>query len=235
MEKRKRRSACDIDISANLFNNPAVGDLLKRIGGIFVEKSVAFFLFNRPQTTKRVFAQIQAAKPKKLFLIADGPRKDRKGEEELCNQARKVVEEIQWDCEVFKNFSATNLGCKERLASGLSWVFSQVPQTIILEDDCLPHPSFFPFCWELLEKYKYEEKVGMINGHSLDTPPKDDQSYYFSRYGHVWGWASWQRVWKDYDQDIKSWPEVKKLGILDKIFKKLEALYWKRVFQKFYK
>src|SRR6267142_406558 len=125
---------------------------------------ITFIIFNRPDTTARVFAEIARAKPPKLLIVADGPRVDRMGEAERCAQTRAVVERIDWNCEVLTNYSSVNLGCRNRVASGIDWVFEQVEESIILEDDCVPHPTFFRFCEELLERYRDDERVSQIGG-----------------------------------------------------------------------
>ena len=114
---------------------------------------VAFMIFNRPDVTEQVFREIAKARPPKLFVIADGPRPEQPGEAQKCAATRAVVERVDWDCEVVKNYSDVNLGCGLRVATGVSWVFQQADRAIFLEDDCLPHPTFFRFCEELLERY----------------------------------------------------------------------------------
>ena len=111
---------------------------------------VAFLIFNRPHTTQRVFAEIAKARPPKLLVVADGPRNDRPGEAELCAQTRAIIDQVDWDCEVLTHYADKNMGCKKRIASGIDWVFTQVEEAIILEDDCLPEASFFQFCEENL-------------------------------------------------------------------------------------
>lgn len=167
---------------------------------------VAFLIFNRPELTKTIFAEIAKVKPKKLLVVADGPRQDKQGEAEKCAAARAVIEQVDWDCEVLKNYSDENLGCGIRVATGIDWVFEHVDEAIILEDDCLPHLTFFEFCSELLEKYRDDERVMMISGSNLMENWKSDiQSYHFSYYGGIWGWASWKRAWKYYDYHMKLW------------------------------
>jgi hypothetical protein len=145
-----------------------------------------------------------------LLVVADGPRPDRPDERVLCDRARAVVEHIDWECEVRKHYSESNLGCRRRVSSGLDWIFGEVEQAIILEDDCLPDPSFFLFCEELLERYRDDERVGHINGTNFQFGrQRTEYSYYFSRYNQVWGWASWRRAWKGYDVDIRLWPEIR--------------------------
>lgn len=172
---------------------------------------IALIIFNRPEKTKRVLEAIQQAKPSKLLVVADGPRVDRPGDAEKCAATRAVIDSIDWDCEVLKNYAETNLGCGLRPATGISWVFEQVEQAIILEDDCLPNPSFFQFCEELLDKYRDDERVMMISGTNILGEWKSNiQSYHFSYHGGIWGWASWRRAWNHFDFNMKRWsdPEI---------------------------
>ncbi|MBE9166073.1 glycosyltransferase family 2 protein [Pleurocapsales cyanobacterium LEGE 06147] len=169
---------------------------------------VALVIFNRPDTTEKVFEAIRRAKPPKLFVIADGPRVDRPKEAEKCAASRAIIKRVDWDCEVIENYSDINLGCGRRIASGLSWVFEQVEQAIILEDDCLPAPSFFRFCDELLEKYQDDERIMTIGGYNgLGKWKSNKQSYHFSFCPVPWGWASWSRAWRYFDYDIKAWAD----------------------------
>lgn len=197
---------------------------------------VAFIIFNRPDTTERVLAEIAKARPPKLLVVADGPRLDRPGEAEKCMATRAVIDRVDWDCEVLTNFSAANLGCKNRVSSGIDWVFDVVPEAIILEDDCLPHPSFFRFCDEMLERYRDDERIGMISGDNFQFGHKrTDSSYYFSRYCHIWGWATWRRAWRHYDRNIRKWPEIRSGRWLDSVIRDpFEHLHWDGIFQALY-
>jgi hypothetical protein len=180
---------------------------------------VAFIIFNRPDTTDRVFQAIRQAQPKQLLVIADGPRADRPGEAEKCAATRAVIDRVDWECEVLTNYSDINLGCKHRVSSGIDWVFSQVEEAIILEDDCLPAPSFFPFCQTLLEKYRDDDRIAMISGTNCQQGnTRTSYSYYYSKYPHIWGWATWRRAWKNYDVDMKTWPACKQDNLLRAVF-----------------
>ena len=171
---------------------------------------VALLIFNRPDTTEKVFEAVRKARPPKLLVVADGPREDRLGESEKCATARTVIERVDWPCEVLKNYSEANLGCKQRITSGLDWVFSQVEEAIILEDDCLPHPDFFSFCEELLARYRDDERVMMIGGTNYLLDKLDiAESYCFSRYFAIWGWATWRRAWSKYDIAMKDGEQFK--------------------------
>jgi hypothetical protein len=172
---------------------------------------VAFLIFNRPDTTERVFAEIARARPPKLLVVGDGPRANREGETARVTATRSIINRVDWPCEVLTNFSETNLGCKGRVSSGLDWVFEQVPEAIILEDDCLPHPTFFRFCQELLARYRDDQRIGMISGDNFQFGHTiNDESYYFSNLNHIWGWASWRSRWQnDYDVDLKLWPKIR--------------------------
>ena len=193
---------------------------------------VAFIIFNRPDTTARVFAEIAKAKPPKLLVIADGPRADREGEAAQCAAARAIIERVDWPCEVLTNFAAENLGCKRRVSSGLDWVFAQVEEAIILEDDCVPHPDFFRYCETLLARYRDDERVMMICGSNfLENVPALPESYFFTNYYPIWGWAGWRRAWKLYDVEMKSWPAMKKSGQLRWLFSHEElARYYEAMF-----
>jgi hypothetical protein len=167
--------------------------------------NVLFIIFNRPETTARVFERIRRARPDKLFIAADGPRKDRSGEYRLCEESRKIATAVDWPCEVKTRFQEENLGCKIHVSSAIDWFFNNVEEGIIIEDDCLPAPSFFLFCADLLERYRHQDKVMHISGTDFltDNDISDLSSdYRFSRCAHIWGWATWRRAWKRYDIDM---------------------------------
>ena len=198
---------------------------------------VAFLIFNRSETTKRVFAEIAKVKPPKLLVIADGPRSNKPEEMTRCQEAREIINQVDWDCDVLKNYSDVNLGCKKRVSSGLNWVFKMVEEAIILEDDCLPHPTFFRFCEELLEKYRDETRISQISGSNFLFNKFDlKNSYYFSKFQFVWGWASWRRVWKHYDVNMKKWPSFCHTDDFKRLIgnKKISD-YYTKIFEKVYK
>lgn len=166
-----------------------------------------FIVFNRPDPTERVFEEIRKAKPQRLFIAADGPRNDKPEDVEKCRLTREVVENVDWPCEVQTLFQDKNLGCKIAVSSAINWFFENVEEGIILEDDCLPDPSFFPFCTELLEKYRNNEKVMLISGFNMIGQSNINESYFFSKYIGIWGWATWRRVWAQYDIKMTSWAD----------------------------
>jgi len=175
---------------------------------------VVFIIFNRPDKAARVFAEIARARPKVLMVIGDGPRANREGEGDKVIATREILNNINWQCRVLTNFSESNLGCKLRVSSGLDWVFREVEEAIILEDDCVPHPSFFRFCEDLLAHYRDDQRVGMISGsnHQLNYTVNDD-SYYLSNINQIWGWATWRNRWQsDYDVELKEWPKARDEG-----------------------
>jgi hypothetical protein len=195
---------------------------------------VAFLVFNRPDLTERVFERIAEAKPKTLLLVADGPRTEE--EADRCDEVRRIISRVDWDCRVLKNFADTNLGCKRRVAGGLDWVFDQVGEAIILEDDCLPGISFFHFCQTLLERFRDDERIFVIGGNNFQSGiDRTEASYYFSRYSEIWGWASWRRAWRHYDVSMKSWPAFKSAGCMRWVFEHVaEQEYWEPYFQRCY-
>lgn len=201
-----------------------------------IDTPVVFLIFNRPDLTVRVFAEIRRNRPKKLFVVADGPRFDE--EKEKVETTRAVVDKgVDWDCEVLKNYSAENMGCKYRVSSGLDWVFGQVAEAIILEDDCVPHPDLFRFCQELLDRYRYDKRIMMISGQSFWNPKiSTSESYFFSRHVLIWGWATWRRAWKFNQLDMHKWPAISKTSWLDEVLESKDmAQKWMEIFDKTYK
>jgi hypothetical protein len=193
---------------------------------------VALIIFNRPDTTERVFAEIAKAKPPILLVVADGPRENRPEEAQRCERARAIVAQVDWPCQVLTNYADANMGCKIRVASGIDWIFEMVEEAIILEDDCLPEPTFFRFCEEMLIRYRDDERISMVSGGNLQFGQRRGLgSYYFSRYTHIWGWATWRRAWQHYDRDISRWPKLREEGWIESMFKnKGEHAYWSNSF-----
>jgi len=189
-------------------------------------------VFNRPRTTRIVFDAVAKIRPAKLLLIADGPRANQSGEEEQCAQVREIVRAVDWPCELLTNFASSNLGCQERVISGLDWVFSLVEEAIILEDDCLPDLSFFPFCRELLERYRGDSRISYISGTNLvQHYTVTNDSYFFSQIGGIWGWATWRSEWKRYDRHLIDWPELRNENRLAEVFDQPQVVaYWTRIF-----
>lgn len=169
-----------------------------------LQTPIAFIIFKREKYARKVFEAIRQARPKQLFVIADGGRTPE--EWELCNKTRAIIKEVDWPCDVQINFSDINLRTKARIKSGLDWVFSKVDRAIILEDDCVPDQSFFTFCESMLEKYQHDDRIAMITGDQPVRSWKSDSSYFFSRYFAIWGWATWRRAWQRYDATMESWP-----------------------------
>ena len=196
------------------------------------QSAILFVIFNRPDTTSRVFAQIRAAKPKRLYIAADGPRQDFPDDVLLCEQAKAVVSTIDWDCKLKTLFKTENSGCKEGVSSAAAWFFSHEDEGIILEDDCLPANSFFKFCDTLLEKYRYDTRIRHITGCNLQRGRKwGDSTYYFSNMTHVWGWASWKRVWNDYDKHLSKYDNAEVRKQLRNIFEDhLVVECWANIF-----
>jgi hypothetical protein len=199
-----------------------------------VQTPVAFIIFNRPERTAKVFAAIKAARPQKLFVIADGPRPSVASDCEKCAAARAMVDLVDWPCQIARRFADTNLGLRRNVSEGLDWVFDQAERAIILEDDCLPDASFFPFCEELLTRHAHDGRVAAISGTNLDPVhniPAGQESYYFSRFCHIWGWATWRRAWRLCDHEMKQWPALRQAGWLaTRMDNPTSENYWRRHF-----
>lgn len=179
---------------------------------------ILLLIYNRPIYTKKVFEAIRTIRPTKLYISADGPRRDLQNDEQMCDETRKVVSLIDWNCEVKTLFRNANLGCKTAVSEGINWFFEQVEQGIILEDDCLPNKSFFNYCEILLEKYKDESKVMMISGSNPATSVDVENEYFFSHFNSIWGWATWKRAWVKFDIKLSHWPRLKEERFLETIY-----------------
>jgi hypothetical protein len=174
------------------------------------QPAVALLVFNRPKCTESTLAAIRDVRPNRLLVVADGPRRNRSDDVASCALVRHICEQIDWPCEVSHNYSADNMGCRDRVASGLDWVFHEAEEAIILEDDCVPCPSFFRYCQELLHYHRHHNRVMHISGNRF--APKTEPSvasYAFTRIPFVWGWASWRRAWRLYDKSMTAWPRLR--------------------------
>ena len=184
---------------------------------------VLLLIFRRPETTRRVFEAIRQARPTRLYVAADGPRPDHPTDAERCAEARAVVQEIDWPCDVFTLFQEKNLNCGLGPVTALNWFFGQEPEGIILEDDCVPAPSFFWFCAELLARYRHEARVMHIGGNNFGSearqaPAPEALSYHFSTQRNSWGWATWRRAWQLYDYHLTDFQAVVAAGTLNEAF-----------------
>lgn len=200
-----------------------------------INTAVLFLVFNRLYTTKEVFEAIRLAKPPRLYIAADGARASREGEAATVQSVRDyVLNHIDWECEVKTLFREQNLGCKYAVSSAVAWFFENEEMGIILEDDCLPDPTFFNFCQELLERYCHDQRIGMISGDNFQFGRRrNDDSYYFSKYVHIWGWATWRDRWTgSYDVTMEKWPRIRDEGWLaDMVGNAREAVYWRKIFE----
>jgi len=193
---------------------------------------VLLLTFNRPGLARRALARIREAQPKQLFIAADGPRDGHPDDVALCAEGRRLVEEVDWHCAVQTLFRDRNLGCKRAVSGAITWFFDHVEEGIVLEDDCVADPSFFPFCAELLERHREDDRIAIISGDNFQRECQSSRnSYYFSIYPHIWGWATWRRAWSHFDGDLSLWPELRDTRWLEHLLgDKLVADYWRGIF-----
>ncbi len=185
---------------------------------------VLLLVFNRPEKTKIIFDLISNIKPEKLYVAIDGPRNHVPGDIDKCEKVLEIVKNVDWNCESFYLIRDVNLGCSKAIVSAIDWFFEQEEEGIILEDDCLPNISFFNFCNLLLSKYRDNEFVMMISGSNLGET-QGDSSYYFTKYGQIWGWATWKRAWNSFERVVS-------IDDLDSFFtSKKEKKFWKKNFK----
>lgn len=173
-----------------------------------VSEPVLLMGFNRPELMARVLDRLREVQPERLFVAVDGPRTDRPGEVDTVQSCRELASTVDWDCEVLSLFQDENLGCGRGVSAAITWFFDHVERGLILEDDILPHPTFFGFCSELLDRYDDNERVFAISGCNVVPRTRlaePDASYRFSQIPVVWGWATWRRSWAQHRLDIRGW------------------------------
>jgi hypothetical protein len=195
---------------------------------------VALFAFARPDTTEQALAAVREAGPQKLLVVADAAPPERPELAAKCDEVRGLIDAIDWDCEVLTNYADRHMGLNGRIVSGLDWVFETVEEAIVLEDDCLPHPTFFGFCEEALARYRDDARVMTVSGDNFDFAPlRAAASYRWSRYPLIWGWATWRRAWRAHDPRMRRWPELRDARWLERLFDDPHAVsYWGHHFER---
>lgn len=196
---------------------------------------VLLIIWRRPEQTIRVLNSLREVKPKVLYVACDGPNQERIGEVELVDQTRDLIKtNIDWDCIIYTNYSNINQGCRNGVSGAISWFFDNVERGIILEDDCLPNSDFYLFCEEMLERFKDDSRIFSISGNNFNFgrwKNIDDASYFFSRYNHWWGWATWRRAWKFYEFNPNDWSLNLDGRFLNTMFNdKNEISHWVKIF-----
>lgn len=194
---------------------------------------VVFLIYNRPELTRRAFESIRAARPATLVVVADGAKSGDEHDRELCAATRAVVDRVDWPCDARTDFAESNLGCSQRVASGITRVLEQFPAAIVIEDDCVADPSFFPFAEEMLARYAADERVFSITADNFQFRGVTGDSYYFSRYPYCWGWATWARAWRHYDLGMTAWGELRRTDWPECFFgDRGAAAYWRFIFDR---
>lgn len=175
-----------------------------------LEIPVVMIVFKRMDTTVKVFEKIRQAKPSKLYIISDGAHDNNEEEKNKVLAVRDYLEKnIDWDCELIKEYSDVNLGSRHRIVTGLDKVFANEEMAIIIEDDILVHDTFFRFCQEMLYKYKDDERIAMVTGCNTNPDYVSEDAYFFTKLAEIWGWGTYRRVWETYDADITDWEKYK--------------------------
>jgi hypothetical protein len=197
---------------------------------------VLLIVYNRDQTLNKVLESLMNVGVEKLYIASDGPNKNKLRDEEKVKNVRVIIKKLKWKCDVQYLIREENCGCKMGVSTAIDWFFNYEDSGIILEDDCIPNESFWTFCEIMLDKYKHDERVMTISGtNSQDGTLRGDASYYFSKYNHVWGWATWKRAWNFYDGNISFWPEMRKTDMwINKFQDQVERHYWEDIFDEVY-
>jgi hypothetical protein len=203
---------------------------------------VLLLIYHRADLTQQVFDRIRQARPRRLFVAADGPRADVPGDDAQCAAARAAVRDVDWVCNVSTLLRETNLGCRTAVATAISWFFEHVDDGIILEDDCMPHATFFPYCAELLARYRTDERVMAIGGNNFRAArakradkvrSSEVTSYTFAVHPQIWGWATWRRAWVHYDDSMMRWWQLRETNWVETFLAHAPAArYWREVFER---
>lgn len=191
---------------------------------------VLLIIFNRPLKVRKLVEALSAIKPTQIYIAGDGPRPHKSGEAARCEEARAIATTIPWECTIHTHFQDTNLGCKRGVGEAISWFFTEVPEGIILEDDCLPSPNFFTFATELLARHRDDTSVMHIAGTTFLKPHElgpEHPSYWFSHISLIWGWATWRRAWQHYDSEMTGLLSIESTTKIRNAFpNRLFAKYW---------
>lgn len=207
------------------------------MGSAMHDVPVLLVAWRRPHTIRQVIDAIRPIAPTRMFIACDGADPSHPGEQERVMETRAVLERaIDWPCTVERRFADVHQGCRLGVSRAITWFFERVEEGIILEDDCVPHPDFFTYCASLLARYRNDDRVWCISGDNFqDGHWRGDGSYYFSRYPHCWGWASWRRCWTYFDSDLQRWPALRSSGLLESMFEDpIERGYWSAIWQRLY-
>ena len=201
-----------------------------------IESPILLITFNRPDTTQKVFDVIKKAKPSKLYVFNDGPRPDNHKDLKAREEIKTIINKVDWECKLFTDFSEKNLGCGLGVSGAITWAFENEDRLIILEDDCVPSLSFFDYCDYCLEKYKNDNRVMQVAGNNYtENHNYTNDDYLFSKYGHIWGWATWKRAWINFNYEMKEWPIFRDNGnLLNITNSKQEHDYLRNIFNSYY-
>lgn len=180
-----------------------------------MDTPILLCVFNRPRQTQAAMDRLRAVRPSRLYIAADGPRPGHPTDGERCAEVRRIVSAVDWPCEARTLFREKNLGCKWSVGGGINWFFENEEEGLILEDDIVTEPTLFPYCAELLARYRDDERIGIVSGCNFTGGRAPSQeSYIFVRNINLWGWATWRRVWKLVDLDMSDWNDHRSAAFL---------------------
>lgn len=199
------------------------------------DKAVLMLTYNRVNLLKKSLSSVLKVQPKKIYIFNDGPKDDYHDIKKVY-KVRKLIENIKTNSVIIKNFNKYNLGCKKANLKAINWFFRKEKEGIIIEDDCIASKEFFFFTSKMLKKYRDNKKIFCVSGSNFQSSKLSNESYYFSKHNHCWGWATWKDRWKLNDEKISFWPKFKKSKEWDKFHKNdIEKKYWDKIFNNVFK
>lgn len=194
-------------------------------------------IYNRPHNFQKLINTLKKIKPKNIYIACDGPKSNVMDKHNVA-LTREKIKFIDWSCKVTTLFQKKNLGCKKGVITAIDWFFDNNEMGVILEDDCIPNDNFFKFCYELLNMYKNNHNIASIGGqHFMGNKHLIEESYFFSRHFHCWGWATWARSWNNFDPTMAKWKKFGSFTWLYKLCNKnlIFTYYWYKIFNDCYK
>lgn len=194
---------------------------------------ILLITFNRPDYVEKQLELMRRIRPAALYIASDAPRTGNEADQVAVKEIRQMIAQAKKELSIKTLYRTKNEGCRYGVAAAVNWFFSQVTEGIVLEDDCFADESFFPFCSELLKKYRHTQEVWQIGGSNFSPIAKPDSSYFFSRHVTCWGWAGWRRSWRQYDVEMKNWPQNRE-QVVAHLPSEKSRQYWDSIFERTY-
>jgi len=165
---------------------------------------VLLLAYNRPEKLSQLIQRIRVLRPSVLLVSVDGPKISKPGDKDLVLATQKIIQSIDWDVKIETRFREENIGLRLAVQDSVNWAISQYGKVIVIEDDAVPGPQLLDFFNFNLQKFADDQKVMHVSGYNV-VPPQNllsETGSRFSRYPESFAWATWERAWKHYDENL---------------------------------